>query len=152
MKKQFFLLVPLLAMLLIIFIAEKRSTSAVCVGNRGVAAVGAVRYTVSLAVTPAEWEHGLSGHAPLQHDEGMLFLFPYPSMRAFWMKDMRFPIDIVWIDKDWLVVGVEKNATPASYPSTFTSPSPVHRVLEIAATSGGEGGINVGDRVQLDCL
>lgn len=152
MKKQLLLIAPLLAMALIAFIAVKRSTPSVCVGNRGIAALGSVKYSVFLAVTPAEWELGLSGRSALPRDEGMLFLFPNPRVRAFWMKDMHFPIDIVWIDQDWRVIGIEKGATPASYPSTFTSPSPVRRVLEIAATEGADSRVHVGDYVQFNCL
>src|SRR5882672_5260542 len=43
---------------------------------------------------------GLSGHSPLAADEGMLFIFPAPGEYGFWMKDMLFPLDLVWIAAD----------------------------------------------------
>jgi uncharacterized membrane protein (UPF0127 family) len=139
-------------MIFIAFFAMKHQSPSVCVSNKGVAAVGSLRYAVTLAVNPAEWERGLSGRPSLATDEGMLFLFPSSSVRAFWMKDMNFPIDIIWIDKGWRVVGVETHATPDTYPRTFTSPSSVSRVLEIA--SAGELGspIRIGDQIQFNCL
>jgi uncharacterized membrane protein (UPF0127 family) len=136
----------------VIFVHAQQRVSTLCVQNKGMLAVGALRYTVLLAVTPSAWEQGLSGHAQLPSDEGMLFLFPSPSTRSFWMKDMNFPLDIVWIDKDWRVVGVVHHATPASYPSTFISPSPVERVLEISSIGDQPSPIHVGDVMTFSCL
>ncbi len=152
MKKLLVLLAPLLAMIVIVFFATKREQPSVCVSNKGVAAVGSLRYAVTLAMNPVEWEKGLSGRPALPLDEGMLFLFPSASVRAFWMKDMNFPIDIIWIDKGWRVVGVEAHATPDSYPKTFTSPSPVARVLEIASVGELGSPVHVGDQIQFNCL
>src|SRR5690349_20381775 len=56
---------------------------------------------VSLADTDATREQGLSGALGLGTTEGMLFLFDYPGRPAFWMKDMLFSIDIIWISQDW---------------------------------------------------
>lgn len=153
MKKTLILLVPLFFMVgVVVFVQAQQRVSTRCELNRGVVMVGSLRYSVTLAVTPSAWEQGLSGHALLPADEGMLFLFPSSSIRSFWMKDMNFPLDIVWIDKDWRVVGVVHHATPASYPETFASPSPVVRVLEISSIGDGPSPIHTGDVMTFSCL
>ena len=95
--------------------------------------IGAARVAVELARTPEEWARGLSGRAPLKEGTGMLFVFPTPAPRAFWMKDMRFALDIIWIGGDLRVVDVTENALPESYPATFSPRAPAQYVLEVPA-------------------
>ena len=88
-------------------------------------------YRVKIADTEEERSQGLSGVLSLKDDEGMLFLFPEEGYHTFWMKDMHFPLDLVWIDSSWNIVSTTKNATPESYPTLFSPPRPVQYVLEI---------------------
>ncbi|AKL97973.1 DUF192 domain-containing protein [Endomicrobium proavitum] len=60
--------------------------------------------------SPEAKRKGLSGRDTIPND-GMIFFFDYPSPLAFWMKDMKFAIDIIWINAD-KVVSVTKNAQP----------------------------------------
>ena len=152
MKKLLLLSLPLFMMIGIMAYSLHARGASLCIRNNGVAAVGALHYNVTLAVTPAEWERGLSGTPQLPADEGMLFLFPDAAVRSFWMKDMRYPLDIVWIDGKWEVVGIAHHATPESYPKTFTSPEGVQRVLEIASTDDSESPVRIGDVVHFNCL
>jgi hypothetical protein len=77
----------------------------------------------------------------------MLFLFEKPGTYRFWMKGMRFPIDIVWI-RDDEVVGIEHNVPlPAAIPQTYTPPVPVAVVLELPAGDAARRGIEIGSRV-----
>jgi uncharacterized membrane protein (UPF0127 family) len=77
---------------------------------------------------------------------GMLFIFPVPSLYGFWMKDMRFPIDIVWIS-DNRVVGISHNIPPAAQQSLvlprYYPPRPVSLVLELPAGTAVADGIVV---------
>jgi len=66
-------------------------------------------------------------------NEGMLFVFSKPIEPAFWMKNMFFPIDIIWIDSTRTVVGITKKISPSTFPETFYPPSPVKYVLEVNA-------------------
>lgn len=85
--------------------------------------------------TPFSITNGLSGRARLENIDGMLFVFDQPAIRTFWMKDMLFAIDIIWINDDH-VVGVERDVqppelgTPESQVERRTSPEPVDTVLE----------------------
>ncbi|MDQ2932930.1 MAG: DUF192 domain-containing protein, partial [bacterium] len=88
-------------------------------------------FRIQIAKTPSTRELGLSGRAGLEADEGLLFMFPTAGSHGFWMKDMNFPIDIVWIDSSKRVVGVTENVSPDSYPQTFLPPQKVQYVLEL---------------------
>ena len=59
--------------------------------------IGNTIFSVEVASTTIEQARGLSGRAGLKNNEGMLFLFNSAGVQNFWMKDMNFPIDIIWI-------------------------------------------------------
>ena len=58
---------------------------------------------------------GLSIKNTLNESEGMLFPFDTPGEYSFWMKDMKFPIDIIWIDSNYKIVYIEKNLQPCAF-------------------------------------
>lgn len=88
---------------------------------------------VTVADTPAAQEQGLGGRASLAPDEGMLFVFREDGTYGFWMKDMKFAIDIVWLSADGTVISVNKNVSPDTFPAVFIPPVPVKYVLELPA-------------------
>jgi len=94
-----------------------------------------------IADTDASREQGLSDRASLPADNGMLFVFDTPGQYGFWMKDMRFPLDMVWINADKTVAGVTKDILPSTYPSIFPPPSSISYVLEINAGSAEKFGL-----------
>ena len=104
---------------------------------------------VSIADTPRTHEAGLGGRAGLAPDEGMLFIFREEGKHVFWMKDMSFPIDIVWIASDGRVVYLAQNVSPDTYPMSFVSTAPARYVLELPAGFSSEYGVIIGDIVRL---
>jgi len=110
--------------------------------------IGEEMIKIDLARTQAEQEKGLSGREALRENEGMLFIFPKSQRNYFWMKDMNFPIDIIWIDKDFKIIFIKKNAEPSSYPNSF-GPSVDNRyVLEVLAGFSEKNNLKIGDRVE----
>ena len=109
-----------------------------------------VKVKVDFALTPEEQARGLSGRVSLGENEGMLFVFPAPGRHYFWMQDMRFPIDIIWVGEDKHVIFVEKNASPASFPNSFGPNADSKYVLEVNAGFADLHYLKVGDEVQLD--
>ncbi len=99
-----------------------------------------VRNQIIVAETVADEEsraRGLSGRASIGTNEGMLFRFDKPDIYPFWMKNMQFPIDIVWI-AGARIVGFEENVPPEpGVPDgelkLYKPPEPVDKVLELAA-------------------
>lgn len=111
--------------------------------------IGGKTINVTLADTPASREQGLSGTKGLASDEGMLFIFPRDGKYSFWMKDMLYAIDIVWISSDGKVVYIVPNASPESYPATFTSKMLARYVLELRANFVKTNNVKIGDIVRL---
>ena len=111
--------------------------------------VGKSVFKVEVANTFMSRGKGLSGHAPLTANQGMLFVFSSPSAGAFWMQGMTFPLDFVWI-KNGVVMGVTENARPMSETGykLYYPPVPVTNVLEINAGAVKKFGIKIGDKVQ----
>ena len=100
-----------------------------------------------VADTEASREQGLSDIPSLPDGVGMLFVFPNPGNYGFWMKDMHFPLDLIWIDDYKNIVGVTKNALPVSYPFVFMPPRPVEYVIEMNAGSVARFGLTTGTKV-----
>lgn len=90
---------------------------------------------------------GLSGKAELKADEGMLFLFDKAGNYGFWMKDMNFPIDIVWLGEDFTVLGVEKDLKPSTFPSIFGQNYTSKYVLELPSGISEKDNIKVGNKI-----
>jgi uncharacterized membrane protein (UPF0127 family) len=104
---------------------------------------------VSVADTDAERQQGLGGRAGLAYDEGMLFIFDTDGRYSFWMKDMLFPIDMLWLGDDGTVVYMAQNVSPDTYPQSFTPDTSARYVLELPANYVMHHGVKVGDIVQL---
>jgi uncharacterized membrane protein (UPF0127 family) len=61
------------------------------------------------------------------------------------MKDMNFPLDILWLDDQRQIIGLVENLTPDSYPDVVLPPAPVKYALEINAGLAAKYGWQVGD-------
>ncbi len=103
---------------------------------------------VSVADTESTRKQGLSGRSGLAGDEGMLFVFPKDGNYAFWMKDMRFSIDILWLSSDGVVVYMAQNVSPDTYPQNFAPNTPARYVLELPAGYAGAHTLEIGDMVE----
>jgi len=114
--------------------------------------VGNKTFSVELALTPETQLLGLGQRDSLAKNSGMLFTFKPAQMITFWMKDMRFSLDMVWI-ADGKIVYISRNLPtpkgdikPENLP-IYSANVPVDYVLEINA--GAAEGLNVGDRVEI---
>ncbi len=104
---------------------------------------------VILAQTPADQERGLSGRDSLAADEGMLFVFPKDGTYSFWMKNMKFSIDIIWLSVEGRVVDIAANLSPGTYPRSFAPQRPSRFVLEVPAGFVEAHRVQIGDSAQL---
>ena len=134
---------------------EQLPTATVPAAVRGpVVSIGGADFTVELALTAEEQIQGLSGRPTLTKDTGMLFVYQAPSTYSFWMPDMHFPLDIVWIASDCTVADVTLNALPpapgqANQDLPLYSPkAPAQYVLEINAGEADAKGIREGVSVE----
>lgn len=104
-----------------------------------------------VASNDAQWTQGLSGAKSLAPGEGMWFVFNDDDQRDFWMPDMNFPIDIVFVDKNNIVLNVASNAQPEtdlSHPKIFKSDGNARYVLEIPAGDAMRMNIRKGSMIK----
>jgi len=110
--------------------------------------IGNAELTIEVADERSELTQGLSDRDELPADHAMLFMFPADGMHGMWMKDMHFPIDIVWFDEDWRAVDVREHVSPETYPEVFYPASESRYVLELAAGMASQYGIAIGSVIQ----
>ena len=102
---------------------------------------------IEIADNDQERTQGLSGKENLEENSGLLFVFEKEGDYGIWMKDMNFPIDIAWLDKNKKIVHIEKNISPETYPKIFNSETPNLFVLETPANFFAQNNIKIGDFV-----
>ena len=115
---------------------------------RGTVTIGEdIVVRVEVAATTTTRERGLSGHAPLKRGTGMWFIFPVAERYTFWMKDMRFPLDMIWV-RDGVIVDITADVPPPQPGQTqlpiYSPVEPADRVLEVSAGFAREHGLRLG--------
>ena len=112
-------------------------------------------FKVTIAASQKEKEIGLSETKSISKDQGMLFIFNQPAYYSFWMKNMKFPIDIIYINNDTIVT-IESNAQPPKdgqkNPVIYTPTKPADKVLEIQAGLSEKYKFKNGDKVKYENL
>lgn len=120
-----------------------------------IATIGNHKFNLLLAKSDKEREVGLSEKSSLLKDSGMLFLFDRPDYLSFWMKNMKFSIDIIYI-KNKRIITIVRNAQPPKSPQTslviYKPDEPADTVLEINAGLSEKYQFKKGDEVKLENL
>ncbi len=106
-------------------------------------------FQFEIASTTESRTQGLSGRTDVPKNYGMLFVFAESALQEFWMKDMFVSIDIIWIDTEGTILGIEESVSPDSYPQIFRSPEPVQYVLETKAGEMRRLNLFAGDTIPL---
>jgi len=110
--------------------------------------------TVELVQTQKARENGLSKRNSLNENHGMLFIFEPSSYPQMWMREMNFPIDIIWINKNYEIVYIKKQALPCprnqNLCTLYTPGKPAQYVLEITSGDCDKYNIKVGDIVEMN--
>ena len=115
--------------------------------------VGDVALQAEIADTSALQTRGLGYRDGLAPGTAMIFIFPEPAPRSFWMKGMRFCLDIIWI-RDGVITGAAENACPmpdledADLPR-YRSDGDADMVLEVPAGWMAENNIDAGTNVEI---
>ena len=105
---------------------------------------------VEVADTLKKRSLGLGKRASLKKGWGMLFVFDKKNEHRFWMKDMQFPLDIIWLDNN-RIVHIIHNVQPTKHmhePDVMSSPVPSNFVLEITAGRAAELRLKKGQRMK----
>jgi uncharacterized protein len=126
---------------------EQNQTALVSVGGENIIA--------TLSTTPESQSKGLAIKDSIKQNEGMLFIFKSAQKYSFWMKDMKFPIDILWIDSSGKIVHIEKNLQPCVFLLPCPSYSPHDDslyVLEVISNFTNKFDIKIGDQVYSNAI
>lgn len=113
---------------------------------------GSASFRVQVAETFKQREVGLMFREHMGNDEGMVFLFEREEPLNFWMKNTLIPLDMVFMDKDWKVVSIQKQAQPCKADPCVLYPSGENAkyVLEINGGLSDKLGIQKGATVRLE--
>ncbi len=109
--------------------------------------MGGKVFQMEVADTDFLREKGLSEHNPLALNQGMIFIFDKPDIYKFWMKDMNFPLDIIWVSEDMRITHIERWLAPETYPKEYSSTLPSKYVIEVNAGVSDYLGLKIGDQV-----
>lgn len=145
------MLVKSLTILLIIFISLLVIEGWFIFQNKTrIIIINDIKIKVELANTPEKRNKGLSKRDKLPEDQGMLFIYDTPGFHSFWMKQMQFPIDIIWINENKQIIDISQNI-PIPIADleliTYTSKQPAQYILEVNAYFVKENNIEIGDSV-----
>ena len=147
MKKRLkiflFISIVLILFCVVSFIAKQQ------ISSRPYLTINGVKVNLSIANTPSEQVQGLSYQKSLGKNDGKLFIFAKKQDLTFWMKNMNFPLDIIWINDD-KIVKIDKNLPPEGDKpgKTYNSNVPVNYVLEVNAGYSELRNIKIGDEVK----
>lgn len=123
-------------------------------GSKPMVLIGEASFIVELADTQDKRTQGLSGREYLDQGAGMIFLYEEVGRLAFWMKDMYFPLDMLWIGGDCRVADISAQVQPPEPDQSnrelhLISPNqPALHVLEINGGEAADAGISIGDPIK----
>lgn len=156
MNKVIAIIIGIIVVLGIIFLTIKFNPFAGLFKKTAKVEVGNHTITAEVAKSDQDKQIGLSGRASIPDDRGMLFLFDKPGYYSFWMKQMQFPIDILFIKGDKIVTIFKQVTPPPSDTDVADNDLPIYtpqaeadKVLEINSGLVDKYGIKTGDTVKI---
>ena len=127
----------------ILFSNSQKEIKSVCINEKC--------FFVEIADENIERVFGLSNRDFLDLNYGMLFIFEEETIPGFWMEEMKFQIDIIWIGSDFKIIGIDKNLKPCKkdFCPTYNPEEKIKYVLEINAGLSEDYSFEIGDEVKL---
>lgn len=107
------------------------------------------KVTAELAIAEEQRQQGLMFRKGMKEDQGMLFIFEEENYYSFWMKNTYFPLDMLWLDSNRLIVHIEENVPPCPVEPcpSYMPTRPARYVLELVSGSVKKHGLKIGDRL-----
>lgn len=106
-----------------------------------------VNFTVEVATTGPQLEHGLMFRKEMAKDHGMLFIFGAPQHIQMWMKNTIIPLDMLFVNRDGMIAQIVRNAKPESEDIIASVGSDITQVIELNGGAADYYHIATGDRV-----
>jgi uncharacterized membrane protein (UPF0127 family) len=154
MRPLSWLLVPTVAATLAFAACAAAPPAPVAPADAPTVVLNGHRFSVEIADTPAQREHGLMDRTSMPGDHGMLFVFPDSEPRTFWMKNTLIPLDILYFDNARRLVSVQEDVPPcrADPCPVYPSIAPARYVLELNAGVAEKLGVRRGDAITFSGL
>jgi uncharacterized protein len=105
------------------------------------------RIDIEIAATEYQKEKGLMARISMAENQGMLFLFDYPKIQSFWMKDTILPLDLIFTDENRRIVHIANDAVPFS-ETLISSEKPAQYVVEVNAGYCNKHHIEIGNKIE----
>lgn len=152
LHKSLMILLAVVAIFVIVLLIAGKSGTKInglssTITKQAIVNVNGSNLVAAVADTPFERQKGLSGKHIINDKSGMFFVFEEADTHGFWMKDMSFPIDILWMNEMHEIVHIEENVSPDSYPVVLTPPVPAKYVLEVNAGWAERNNVKLGDTI-----
>jgi len=107
--------------------------------------LGSSIFHARIAADDSDRTNGLSGVTEFKSDQALLMAFPNEDEWGILMKDMKVPVDIIWLNKDKKVIYIVLDASPNSYPKVFKPKAPAKYVIELPAGTVDSAAIKTND-------
>ncbi len=117
--------------------------------NKKIVVIGDTTLKVDVSDDKEERSLGLSNRDSLPEDEGMLFIFDKPGKYGFWMKDMKFDLDIMWFNEYGEMIYFVEGVKPKDFPKTYEPPADSFSALEVNSGFIKEKNLKIGDKIDL---
>ncbi|MCI5051183.1 MAG: DUF192 domain-containing protein [Candidatus Pacebacteria bacterium] len=115
--------------------------------NDGQLIIGGQELIIDIAETTNDRSVGLSRYETLESNQAMLFVFEAEGLYSFWMRDMKFPIDIIWLDSNRQIISIKENARPEDFPESYYPDDKARYVLETVAGFSQQYNLEIGQSV-----
>lgn len=146
-RKIIYLAIIILTVSSIFYIQSKKNIENICSKyEQKEILINNTKINVEISDNDCKRELGLSKRQYMEKD-GMFFVFENSGNYNFWMKDMNFPIDILWIDQDYKIIGIKKSIATSTYPETFGSEYYSRYILELSSGFSDKNNIKIGDKI-----
>lgn len=112
--------------------------------------LGGELFHVELATDPASRRQGLMDRPTLPANRGMLFIYPEEAPRSFWMKNVEFPLDLLFLDRHWHLVHLMEHAPRCAGNDCpgYGHGIDAQYVLELPAGTAARLGLENGSRIK----
>jgi uncharacterized protein len=117
--------------------------------------VKAFDLNADIPIISEQMSKGLAVKNQLKENEAMFFVFEKPGRYSFWMKDMKFPIDVFWLDSDGKVVYIKENMQPCISTIIcilYTPNTDSQYVLETVAGFTQRHNVSVGTNIDFELV
>lgn len=145
MKKIYLVLGCIFAIVLFFLVSKRKNSDLVQITLQG--KNSSVSYLVEIADTAEKAEMGLMWRKSMPQNQGMLFIFPYPSIIKMWMKNTYIPLDMIFFNAQNQVICLRENAVPLDDKNIISCPYPASKVLELNAGEIRTKNIQLGDKL-----